>query len=119
MTDVSIQENTDPLLGKSIEGYRFTGKLGQGAFGAVYLARHPRLSRDLAVKYIQLQEKEDFESVGREVQILERLQHNHIVRIDDTFQYANYQLIMMELVKGGSLRGMLQKLQGDLLDLKT
>src|SRR5688572_5056368 len=94
----------DPLIGKTLAGYEFTGLLGRGAFGAVYRAHHPRLKREVAVKYIQLEGSQAALDTDREVDILATLDHPNVIRIYDAFTFEDYRLIIMEWIKGGSLR---------------
>src|ERR1043165_5308319 len=103
MTDIAADSTQDQLLGQRFEGYEFKAQLGKGAFGVVYLARHPRLNRDVAVKYPETRGVEDAQAIGDEVAILEKLSHPRIVRIEDHFAKDNFQFIMLQYVSGGSL----------------
>jgi serine/threonine protein kinase len=96
---------------------RFLSLLGRGGFGAVYLAQHPRLDLQVAVKYMQIGDKTQAADIARETAILTSLSHPNIVRIHDTFKYDDYQLIMMEFVKGGTLVSNLERVGR--LDLPT
>ncbi|MCB9451663.1 MAG: protein kinase [Anaerolineaceae bacterium] len=110
--------NTDPLINRTIEGYHFIKRLGEGSYGLVYLARHPRIKERLvAVKYLKLGNPKETRTVEREVEILARLQHPNIVDIYDTYRFEHYQLIVMELIRGGNLQDALNKI-GGLLDLR-
>lgn len=100
----------DPLLGRSLEGYPFLGLLGRGAFGAVYLSKHPRLERQVAVKYVKLNNPEEYEQAEHEIKVLSSLDHPHVVKIYDAYRYQDYQLIMMEFVRGGSLTSHIEEL---------
>ncbi len=116
---VSELTGTDPLINRTIEGYHFIKRLGEGTYGLVYLARHPRIKdRLVAVKYIKVENPDEIRSVEREVEVLARLQHPNVVDIYDTYRFDHYQLIVMELVRGGSLLSALQRLQKP-LELKT
>lgn len=109
--------SVDPLIGRTIEGYHFIKRLGEGSYGLVYLARHPRIKdRLVAVKYLKLGDAAQTRKIEREVDILARLQHPNVVDIYDTYRFDHYQLIVMELIRGGSLHDSLQRLKG-LLDL--
>lgn len=111
--------NTDPLINRTIEGYHFIKRLGEGSYGLVYLARHPRIKdRLVAVKYIKLGDPKETRTVEREVAILARLQHPNIVDIYDTYRFEHYQLIVMELIRGGNLQDALNQI-GGLLDLRA
>ena len=125
---MSISKN-DPLLGKVIQGYEFLDIIGRGGFGAVYLARHPNLKhRFVAVKYVEVKDLRDAADVRREISILERLDYRYIVRIENTFPFEGVldqtnrprpRLIMMEYVRGGSLQGLMARLDGSLLNYNT
>jgi serine/threonine protein kinase len=120
MTDlVNDTTRQDQLLGQRFEGYEFKAQLGKGAFGVVYLARHPRLNRDVAVKYLETKSEEDAQAIGGEVSILEQLSHPRIVRIEDHFPKDNFHFIMLQYVSGGSLRHQLENLPDRRLDMRT
>ena len=82
--------------------YQLTKKLGEGGMGAVYLATHRLMRRDVAVKLIT--GKADQEAIARferEVQLCCTLTHPNTIQIydygrtdDGTFYYA------MELLRG-------------------
>jgi serine/threonine protein kinase len=116
---VSDATNNDPLINRTVEGYHFIKRLGEGTYGVVYMARHPRIKdRLVAIKYIKLGDPQQIKKVEREVDILARLQHPNVIDIYDTYRFDHYQLIMMELIRGGSLRDALAQMKG-LLDLKA
>lgn len=110
--------NIDPLINRTIEGYHFIRRLGEGTYGMVYLARHPRIKERLvAVKYVKLENSRESVQAEKEIDILARLHHPNIVDIYDAYRFDTYQLIVMQLVRGGSLQDSLLRLSG-LLDLK-
>lgn len=41
-------------MGATFAGYRIDGVLGQGGMGTVYLARHPRFPRTVALKLLDV-----------------------------------------------------------------
>lgn len=101
--------------GMEIDGrFRVLKHVGDGGMGAVYLCRHLLLDRDVAIKFIPLAAKaqgKDPEAVfRREVLIQAKLQHRFLLAVIDggilnlpeTPQPFGY--IVMEYVKGGSLR---------------
>jgi len=116
---ISDATNNDPLINRTVEGYHFVKRLGEGTYGVVYLARHPRIKERLvAIKYIKLGDPQQIKKVEREVDILARLQHPNVIDIYDTYRFDHYQLIVMELIRGGSLKDALSQMKG-LLDLKA
>ena len=71
----------DPLVNRIIEGYEFIRRLGEGSYGMVYLARHPRIKdRLVAVKYIKFTDPKEAQKVAREIDILARLKHPNVVQ---------------------------------------
>jgi eukaryotic-like serine/threonine-protein kinase len=121
VTDLVVSDITsnDPLINRTVEGYHFIKRLGEGTYGVVYLARHPRIKdRLVAIKYIKLGDPQQIKKVEREVDILARLQHPNVIDIYDAYRFDHYQLIVMELIRGGSLRDAILQMKG-LLDIKS
>jgi hypothetical protein len=91
--------------------YQLTSKLGEGGMGAVYLATHRLMRREVAVKLIT--GKADPEAIARferEVQLCCTLTHPNTIQIydygrtdDGTFYYA------MELLRGIDLEVMVHR----------
>ena len=85
-----------------IAHYKITGKLGEGAMGAVYRATDSKLGRDVAVKILPPEFAEDvlrMQRFEREAQVLASLNHPNIATIYGIEQGA----IVMELVDGEDL----------------
>lgn len=110
-------ESHDPLVGKRFVEYEFVSRLGKGAFGIVYLARHPRLNTHVAVKYLELQDPGAARAVDKEVELLARLRHPYIVSVSDRFAQDNYSLIVLQYISGGNLRQKLEKMPNRQFDV--
>ena len=90
--------------------YRIERELGRGAMGVVYLARDPKINRQLAIKAIALAaEFGEMELAGarerffREAEMAGRLNHPNIVVIYDAGEDQGLAFIVMEYLRGGHL----------------
>ena len=93
-------------LGQQMGEYRLLHMLGQGAFGAVYLAEHVHDGSQAAVKLLQvrLTHIEDFKAFLNEARTI-RLRHPHIVPLlDFGLNGENQPFLVMEYAAGGTLR---------------
>tara|TARA_B100000609_G_scaffold199460_1_gene203117 strand:- start:3557 stop:5470 length:1914 start_codon:yes stop_codon:yes gene_type:complete len=103
----------DPLIGKEIKDYRFTDKLGGGAFGAVYRAEHTRLQKSFAIKVLHPHIASDegiVERFRREAKSLATLNHPNIVQIVDfdfNPEFGFY--LILEWIKGDPLSRMIKQ----------
>ena len=99
-------ENT--LLGHC----RLIRKLGQGGMGAVWLARHETLDKEVAVKILPDGYANDPESVPRflrEAKAAARLDHPNVVQILDAGTDQGTHFIVMQFVDGTDLEKTLKK----------
>ncbi|WP_280507736.1 serine/threonine-protein kinase, partial [Nocardia flavorosea] len=84
-------------------GYRIEGILGRGGMGTVYLARHPRLPRSVALKLLNREVSTDPElsrRFEREADVVARLEHPGIVGIYDRGSDEGHLWIAMQYVRG-------------------
>ena len=71
MTDDKAR--SDPLIGQQIGNYTVRELIGQGGMGKVYLAEHPLISKQVAVKILEkckITGDADVQRVTREIDIL-------------------------------------------------
>jgi hypothetical protein len=90
--------------------YRILAKLGEGGMGTVYLARHVKLDRQVALKMLPPQSVNDEDAVARfqrEARALARLSHPGIVQAHDTDEADGRHFLVMEYVEGISLARLL------------
>lgn len=88
-----------------VPGYEILDELGEGGMAVVYLAKHLRLNRLVALKMI-------LPSIGRstdtarfeiEAETVARLQHPNIVQIFDVGQAGTRDYLALEYIAGGSV----------------
>lgn len=86
--------------------YELLGKLGRGAHGTVFKARHTGLNRLVALKVLFPQRAQAPDGVarfGREMKALARLDHPNIVRATDGGEAGGQYYLAMEFVDGADL----------------
>ncbi|CAH2325503.1 serine threonine- kinase 33 isoform X1 [Pelobates cultripes] len=91
--------------------YTFGKKLGQGSFGVVIEAIHRASGKKWAMKKVN-REKAGSSAVKlleREVSILKRVKHNHIIHLEEVFETPKRMYLVMELCESGELREMLHR----------
>jgi serine/threonine-protein kinase len=89
--------------GQTFAGYRIVRLLGSGGMGEVYLAEHPRLPRQDALKVLpaDLSVDPDYcDRFNREADLASKLWHPHIVRVHDRGEYNGQLWIAMDYVDG-------------------
>lgn len=85
--------------------YEILSIIGRGGMGIVYLARDPRLDRQVAIKCLrtELFEEHYCERFKREALLLAKLNHPHIVQIYDFIETPEQLALVMEYVDGHNL----------------
>jgi len=95
--------------------YEARGTLGAGAMGTVIDAFDRMIERRVAVKLVRLPAGDDAEAreaharFRREAQAAGRLSHPNIVAVFDYGENADTAWIVMELVEGGTLKGVMDR----------
>ncbi|MCD9641526.1 hypothetical protein HAX54_027739 [Datura stramonium] len=99
---VMSASETTIIFGK----YELGKLLGCGAFAKVYHARDIRDGRSVAIKIINKARVDNailMSNIKREISIMHRLRHPHIVKLDEVMATKTKIYIVMEFVKGGEL----------------
>jgi serine/threonine-protein kinase len=87
-------------------------RIGAGAMGVVYLARHTQSGQPVAVKILPLSDFDNERVIARferELKILAQLKHPNIVRCYGGGRAGSQRFIAMELVTGGTLSNVIHR----------
>ncbi|KAJ8747483.1 hypothetical protein K2173_014420 [Erythroxylum novogranatense] len=92
-------------------GNRFTSVelIGRGSFGDVYKAYDKELSKDVAIKVIDLEESEDeIDDIQKEISVLSQCRSQYITEYYGSYLHHTKLWIIMEYMAGGSVADLLQ-----------
>ncbi|MBI4024443.1 MAG: protein kinase [Verrucomicrobia bacterium] len=104
----------DPLIGQQVSNCVLTQRLGQGAMGVVYEARHVTLDRRVAIKFLAAHLASDptyVERFLREARAAARLNHANLIAVYDAGADGGIYYIVMEFVEGSDLSKLLKERQ--------
>jgi len=93
-------------LPERIPGYEVVSKIAEGGMGEVYLGRHTKLERSVAIKVLQKQLFSKIEIRNRflkEANILSKLIHPNIVSVFDFIESGEQFYMIMEYVEGTAM----------------
>jgi serine/threonine protein kinase len=94
----------------SIGRFEILRTLGKGAQGSVFLARDPRLERQVAIKSIgALAPPARIRSLLQEARVASQFSHPNIVTLFDAFEHDRSHYLVLEYVDGMTLAQLLQK----------
>lgn len=89
-----------------ISFYRVGKMLGRGAFGKVNLAMHKLVRKLVALKSLDKEifnDRDQKQKLMKEVTLLLKIRHAHVVKIFETIETQKHIVIVMELCAGGDL----------------
>ncbi len=97
-----------------LDRYELTREIGRGGMATVYLAVDRKHDRQVAVKVMlpELSAVIEFERFAREIKLVARLQHPHILPLYDSGELDGAIFFVMPFVEGESLRDRLWRERG-------
>jgi serine/threonine protein kinase len=101
----------DPLIGQRLGRYEIRSRIGRGGMGAVYLAWHERLDREVALKVLlpEFADDEGFrERFIRESKVASSLDHPNIVPIYEADEIAGRLYLAMKYIEGSDLKTLMR-----------
>ena len=102
----------DRYVGCRVGNYVVDRPLARGGMGAVYVAKHPHLGREVAVKFLEQDLSTEPELAARflaEARVTASLSHPNIVEILDFGELEGAPYYVMELLRGKSLRAVMRE----------
>jgi serine/threonine protein kinase len=102
-----VEQDEDPLVGSTIDRYRVTQRIAQGAMGCVYRATHAVLKYDYAIKVLFGDigcNKTFVERLRREAEAVSMIRHPYVVSVVDFGSTREgLTFLVMEYVQGRPL----------------
>ena len=100
------------MIGSRLAHYEIVAPLGRGGMGEVFRARDTKLDRDVAIKLLPRELRDDPERVarfGREARTLAALHHPNIASLFGLEQDGEHRFLVMECVEGDDLARVLRQ----------
>ena len=100
------EDDSVPLVGRTLGHYEVQSLLGTGGMGEVYLARDPRLERQVALKILPRAlalDEDRLRRFTREAKAASALNHPNVATIHDIGEHDRVHFIVMEYVEGQTL----------------
>ncbi len=106
--DISLRQNSRTLSPpefpvKDWDRYEYLGFLGQGGMGMVFLARDRRLGREVAIKFVRIDEDRHTQRFLAEARAQARVEHEHVCKVFEVGEVEGKVFISMQHIAGSSL----------------
>lgn len=111
LTQWAVLEALDPP--PDVGRYTFTSILGRGGFGVVYEGYDHELAREVAIKALWAGTDANGDAVRAEARALAALNHPNVVQVFDVVQRCGRTYVVMECVRGQTLRAWLAQERSD------
>jgi len=104
-TEEKNEESVEPGATRVEQRYDVGDEIGRGAFSIVRKAKSKKTGKDYAVKFIEKKyvDKQDLVLLGREIDIMKKIDHANVLRLQEVFETDETIALVMEFVDGGEL----------------
>ena len=101
--------------------YKYISTLAKGSFGTVIKSLDLKTNKQVAVKIISKlnDAQEAINQLKKEVSVLKKTNHNNIVNLYDFYETSSEIYIIMEYIKGGTLKTYMKKNKENLYENTT
>lgn len=83
--------------------YDILEEIGVGAFGVVHRCREKKSGRIFAAKFIPVSHPLEKSLIRKEIDIMNQLHHNKLIRLHDAFEEEDEMVLIYEFMSGGEL----------------
>jgi serine/threonine protein kinase len=118
---MAADERTRPRSPERIGRYQVLERIGRGAMGVVYRARDEAMGREVALKVLTADIEDDPDIRARflrEAEAAARLSHPNIITIFDVGEEGERFFIVMELLRGATLKDFLKQPEATRIEQK-
>lgn len=101
---------------RGIRGYELRDEIGRGKMGTVHRGYQPSIGREVAIKVVRPELANDPNFIRRfavEAQMVARIEHSNVVPLYDFWRSPDGAMLVMRLMRGGSLADQPAKLGSD------
>jgi len=107
MQDTSIRFGKETFVGKLdgvfLDNYEVIRQLGKGGYGKVYEVKNKKTGEIRACKHLSKLSIKNLEKFEREINILIKTDHPHIIKLYEIFESQRSLYLVMEECKGGEV----------------
>jgi serine/threonine protein kinase len=106
------ERKPDDLIGKTVGSFTILEEVGRGGMATVYSAMQHSMNRKVALKVLPrhfMHDPDFLERFEREVEVISRLEHPHILPIYDYGETDGVPYIAMRFLGGGSMAQLIRR----------
>lgn len=106
------ERKPDDLIGKTLGAFTILEEIGRGGMATVYSAMQHSMNRKVALKVLPrhfMHDPDFLERFEREVEVISRLEHPHILPIYDYGETDGVPYIAMRFLGGGSMAQLIRR----------